>query len=293
MTMTANENETENGSEGSQNGNGQAPGSPRKPEENNSQTTEEETTSGSEEEVSSEGQGEENSSQALELRRKVTEQGEQLAGYQDLVQIASQHPDWTMKQVFAYVQTGQEPSTESDDTDPYEDLYEPLVGKNEEGRKAFKELTARITAMTEKRLLGKLSPVLNKTFQAEAEDKFSRGLRKSGIDPELAADDEDFNRFQADYLRENKSWFSAVQKADPIKAGQFMGEAYSKKLGNRNSLKTQAKDLQFRRDAMLEEKGSKGKAAQVAANTVTLPRNADMHAIRKVLAAGKKIKFEG
>lgn len=264
-----------------------APGSEESEDVEDQET---DTLSSSEESSDEGGKGDEPDA-VIELRRKVTEQGDKLAGYEDLVSTASAHPDWTMQQVFAYFQTGQAPNTKSEEADPFEDLYPSLVGDKPEDRKALSDFANRVANRAVEAVMNKMKPVIAKTYESDVDTKFDKGLRQGGLDSEQLRDNDDYEEFKTTYIQQNK-WWRAVLKDDPIQAGKFVGEAYAKKLGKSGASMKQRDKVSLAKDSMLEKNGSRGSATKTAANTVTLSRGATMQQIRPYIAAGKKVIFK-
>lgn len=199
------------------------------------------------------------------LRRKLTQQAEVIAGYEDLLGRIRSNPElW--KQVRDTVNqapgSGVQDTTFSD-----EDLVELAAQSGFTPDRTGPQLakfSRGLADRIEARLLRKLEPFLNEAVGTSQEAKRLTGLRRAGVDP-TDVDTDEFEDFLREYRVENPD-MKYVERGDPSAFWRRVGQAWREAQGDAGR-RAQEEELDTRRRAAssLERRGSPGGPTRKAA----------------------------
>lgn len=236
------------------------------------ETSEEVVDDGSQDAGSGEedGGGQGPAADPKQLRKKLTQQAEQIADYEALLQSFRSDPElW--EQMQARVQGRRQ--APADPVAGFEAVATEL-GFNEKAAPALAKLAQAVAAATEQRVLQRLEPALRETIGSAQETKRLTGLRRAGVDPS-DVETEEFEDFAREY-RATNPWSRHVEKGDPTAFWGLLGKAWRGREGADEQRASRAEREGLARAASsLERRGSAGAPIRRVAQQVKVKRGAD------------------
>lgn len=254
---------------------GQAVGSP--PESGSPPTSEVEQGTSSEGVEPAEGVAEQKApvnDEVKGLRQKLTEQGEQIAGFTDLFNLLKADPElW-----------GRIEKRVRGDEAPVDPVAAALSKVDQvfedDTARALKPILAEYEKAIEQKLLAKLSPFLRDASQTALESRQIAGLKKAGLDPAVAQTDE-YRAFMREQQLE-KPWLKSVLREDPVSAHELIGKAYAEANGLRRQIHNEAARREgVKLAASMEQRGGKAGPTVSTAMSRKIPR--DQNALRNIM----------
>ena len=214
------------------------------------------------------------------LRQKLTEQGEQIAGFMDLFNHLKRDPElWT--RIEDTVNGRREP------VDPTAAVLSEVDSIfDADAAPALKAILSKYEKALEQKFMGKLSPVLRDVVAQTQDAKVASGFRKAGLDPSLAQSEE-YQEFRREDLLQ-RPWLKAVERADPVAAAELHAKAYAEQAGLKRQIHNEASRIgAVKAAAALESRGGKAGPTAAAVNRKKIARNnGSLHAIFEQLKAG-------
>ena len=208
------------------------------------------------------------------LRQRLTEQGEQIAGFTDLFNVLKSDPD-------LWDRIAQKVRGDSAPVDPLQAVFSDVDQRfDETTAQALKPILSQYEKAIEQKLLAKLAPVLRDATQTAVESKVTTGLRKAGVDPTVASTEE-FRSFTREYQLENP-WIKSVLRDDPVAAHTLLGKAYADATGLKRQIHNEAQRREgVRLAASMEQRGGKAGPTASVANTRRIAR--DQNALKNIM----------
>ena len=218
---------------------------------------------------------------AKELRRKITEQAEELKTAQgardkllSLVSRVTQHPDYPTK-IKPFLE-GRAPEDDSLAKE-YEELAVALAG--EENAPKLKRAFQLVAQGAVERARTEWSPFATSIRNTEHGRARARGLQSEGLSPDAWEADTAFKSFREDYARKNE-WFNGFSKEKPEEAASVVASLF---VATKQAGGDRAGGV---RNASLEKRGGPTGAAAAASSSVELRPGASIEEIFAVTSRG-------
>jgi hypothetical protein len=208
-------------------------------------------------------------------RQKITQQGEQIQGYNDILRTMAHNPDRNFGEVKAFIDTGQWP-----DSGPPEAVYaEMLGGFKEEIREPLAQVLQQVEQRTREQVMQEMQPVVQQTAEIRQTAEYSAGFQDAG----LSADDIQ-NPLVQEMEQEmgSERWFRELKQSYPRQAAKLIAEKVQTVAG----FAEQQRSLNGIRNGSLAMGGRSGSLAGRGAAAVQLPRTASMRDILKTHQGG-------
>ena len=155
--------------------------------------------------------------QGKELRRKITEQGEEIAAYKELFELQQQHPDRPFKDVVSYYQNGNQWPQDDRAAAADQELREVLEQFEDSG--PLEKLVSALSRKIELQLQNETAPL--RTRQEPRHDPFDGALSDEGVHPF----DPTFRQFASETLGGDQV-FQTLRKSNPQIAARYAAEKY-------------------------------------------------------------------
>lgn len=211
----------------------------------------------------------------VELRRKLTEQAEQLKGFQDLVGVLEENPDLTVKQIIAKVQ-GKETGP-----DPEEELNS-LLGKIEDvdTRNLFLQVSKLTRDAATREFESKYGRSIAASDQLRRETQWDRDLRAAGVDSADAA--------VAETERElmSKAYYRQLKNASPKDAAEMLADRVKARSSSADGVRQAQKRVADAKAASLESKVKSG-APPTVGNGEEVIRPGEIFKLHKMLTESR------
>lgn len=205
--------------------------------------------------------------QALELRRKVTEQGELLKTLDGAFMRLQSHPKWA-SEIEPFL-TGKPVQAAPADDPELGEIAESMFVDKAEGMKVLSRLRKKFLDEAKAELRGEILPMARAVGNSREQAAYGNALEDAGYDPKLQRTSE-FKSFVKEYELDNP-WIRDVRSRDIDAAANLVVKDFKR------SVKRPSRDPEEARNASLDRGGGNtagAAAAASAARTVEVPRNA-------------------
>jgi len=215
------------------------------------------------------------SEQFLAARQKITQQGEQISGYRDILRVMADNPEKNFSQVKGYIDTGAWTDTAS----PEEAYSEMLGGFKEEIREPLAVVLQQVEERTRAQVMQEMQPIVQQTARMRSDAEYQAGFVDGGLDVSDAQ-----NPLVQEIEQElgTEDWYKDLRSRHPRAAAKLVAEKVQTVAG----FAEQQRALTGARNSGLAMGGRNGALAGRGASAVSLPRTANMRDILKAHQSG-------
>jgi hypothetical protein len=213
--------------------------------------------------------------QFLSARQKITEQGEQISGYRDILQTMASHPDKNFVEVKGYIDSGRWADTET----PQEVYGEMLGDFKEEIRGPLAEVLQQVETRTREQVMREMQPVVQQTAQIRQTAEYTAGLTDGGLS---ASDAQNPLVQEVEAEMSGEAWYKDLKSRHPRAAAKLVADKVQTVAG----FADQQRSLNGARNSSLAMGGRNGALAGRGASSTQLPRTATMRDILKAHQGG-------